>query len=302
MKKGLLYGIAAYAMWGVFPIYWKFLQDVSPSEILIHRILWSLVFLVILLSMQKNWKWLRTVKEQPRILLILIAAACLLAVNWFTYIWGVNNGFIVETSLGYFINPLVNVVLGVLILKEHLRPIQWIAVGIAAFGVLYLAIGYGSLPWIALTLAFSFGFYGLLKKTQPLAATESLTGEMFALGLPALLFFASMFIRGEASFGAGSISTDLLLVTSGVVTAAPLIFFAAAAQQIPLSSLGLLQYIAPTLQFLIGVFVYTEPFPITRLIGFVIIWIALAIYLMDNVIQIRSHRRVGSQASQTPST
>lgn len=301
VNRGLLYGIAAYALWGFFPIYWKLLQDVPPAEILIHRILWSLIFLVVLLSLQKNWQWVRTVRGQPRILLILVAAAILLAVNWFTYIWGVNNGFIVETSLGYFINPLVNVLLGVLILRERLRMMQWVAVGIAAIGVLYLAIGYGSLPWIALTLAFSFGFYGLLKKSQPLAAAESLAGEMIALSLPAFLFFASLFIRGEAAFGGGSIQTDLLLVFSGVVTAAPLVFFAAAAQQIPLSSLGLLQYIAPTLQFLIGVLIYREPFPVTRLIGFMIIWFALSLYLLDNVIRIRSHRRVESQATQTPS-
>jgi chloramphenicol-sensitive protein RarD len=302
VNRGLLYGIAAYALWGFFPIYWKLLQEVPPAEILIHRILWSLVFLVVLLSLQKKWQWVRIVWGRPRILLILIAAACLLAVNWFTYIWGVNNGFIVETSLGYFINPLVNVLLGVLILRERLRTMQWVAVGIAATGVMYLAIGYGSLPWIALTLAFSFGFYGLLKKSQPLAAAQSLAGEMIALSLPAFLFFASLFIRGEAAFGSGSIQTDLLLVLSGVVTAAPLIFFAAAAQQIPLSSLGLLQYIAPTLQFLIGVLIYREPFPVTRLIGFVIIWIALSLYLLDNVIHIRSHRRVEPQATQTPSS
>jgi len=302
VNRGLLYGIAAYALWGFFPIYWKLLQDVPPAEILIHRILWSLIFLVVLLSLQKKWQWVRTVRGQPRILLILLAAALLLAVNWFTYIWGVNNGFIVETSLGYFINPLVNVLLGVLILRERLRTMQWVAVGIAAIGVLYLAIGYGSLPWIALTLAFSFGFYGLLKKSQPLAAAESLAGEMIALSLPAFLFFASLFIRGEAAFGGGSIQTDLLLVFSGVVTAAPLVFFAAAAQQIPLSSLGLLQYIAPTLQFLIGVLIYREPFPVTRLIGFVIIWVALSIYLLDNLIRIRSHRQVESQATQTSSS
>ena len=296
--RGLLYGIGAYAMWGLFPIYWKLLIDILPSEILVHRIIWSLVYLVILLSLRKGWESMRVVRRQPRTLGILIVAACLLAINWFTYIWGVNNGFIVETSLGYFINPLVNVFLGVILLRERLRTTQWVAVGVAAAGVIYLAIGYGSLPWIALTLAFSFGFYGLLKKKQPLAATESLTGEMFVLVLPALLFLASLFVRGEAQFGAAAIPTNLLLVFSGVVTATPLLFFAAAAHQIPLSSLGLLQYIAPTLQFLIGVFLYHEPFPATRLIGFIIIWIALSIYMVDNINHIRAKRRVGSQVSK----
>lgn len=290
---GWLYGIAAYTLWGFFPIYWKLLDTVSPAEILVHRIIWSLVLLVGILGLRRQWGWVGGLVKDRRTIMILVAAALLLGINWFTYIWGVNNGFIVETSLGYFINPLVNVLLGVLLLKERLRTAQWLAVGIATIGVAYLSIGYGSLPWIALVLAFSFGFYGLLKKKHDLASMESLTGEMAVLVVPAVIFLATLLWTGESGFGNSSSRINILLVFSGAVTAIPLLFFAAAAQRIPLSMLGLLQYIAPTLQFLIGVYIYSEPFDTTRLIGFVIIWIALAVYMIDNIVRWRNGNRIG---------
>ncbi|MEA3438935.1 MAG: EamA family transporter RarD [Chloroflexota bacterium] len=296
MNRGTLFGLAAYTMWGFFPIYWKLLADVSASEILVNRIIWSLVFLVILLGVSRQWNWLSAVRRDRKTLVNLMIAACLLAINWFTYIWGVNSGYIVETSLGYFINPLVNVLLGVLILRERLRVLQWVAVGVAALGVIYLTYSYGSLPWIALTLAFSFGFYGLIKKRNTLAATESLAGEMSVLALPAIIYLGWLILSGDAAFGSSSTLTHLLLVFSGVVTATPLILFAAAAHRIPLSMLGLLQYIAPTLQFLIGIYVYGELFTRSRMIGFAIIWVALAIYIVDNIIHIRNQQKLAAVA------
>jgi len=283
MNRGILYGIAAYAMWGFFPIYWKLLKQIPSGEILVNRILWSFVFLVLVLSLRRQWSWIGKVRTDGRVLLTLIFAALLLAVNWFTYIWGVNNGFIVETSLGYFINPLVSVLLGVAVMRERLRIMQIVAVAIAALGVLYLTINYGSLPWIALTLALSFGVYGLIKKRTRLGSIESLTGEMAVLLAPALFFLIYSIINGSQRYLDIEPLTVLLLVGSGIVTTVPLLFFSSAAKQIPLSTIGLLQYIAPTLQFLIGVFIYQEQFNNQRLIGFVIIWLALLIYSADSV-------------------
>lgn len=293
MNRGLLYGIVAYLLWGLFPVYWKLLDHIPPGEILANRIVWSFVFLVILLGLRRQWTWVRALRRDRKTIGTLVAAGGLLAVNWFTYIWGVNNGYIVETSLGYFINPMVSVLLGVLVLGERLRRVQKFAVAVAALGVIYLTVGYGSLPWIALTLAFSFGFYGLLKKRTPLGAAESLTGEMMVLLIPALLYMFSPGINGTALLRDGDLSTHLLLIGSGVVTAVPLLFFAAAAHRIPLSSLGLLQYIAPTLQLLIGVFVYQESFNTARLIGFVTIWLALLIFTVDNLL----HRQEGADVA-----
>ncbi len=279
MKKGILSAFAAYALWGFLPIYWKTLGMVSASEILVHRMIWSLLFVGFLLWVGKKWPALRPRLRDKRTLAIYFAAGSLLAVNWFVYIWGVNAGFIVETSLGYFINPLVNVVLGVIFFGERMRRGQWIAIALATAGVLYLTYSYGRLPWIALTLAFSFGFYGLLKKKAPLPAQEGLFLETALLFLPALGYLLFLEMTGTAVFGlTAPLYVNFLLVMTGVVTAVPLLFFAAAAQRIPLSLLGLIQYTAPTLQFLIGVFIYQEPFSGQQFIGFSLIWIALAIY------------------------
>ena len=286
MNRGVLYGIAAYAIWGLLPIYWKLLADLPALEILSQRIVWLLAILGLLLLIRQQWAWLSKVRER-RVVLNSVVAALLLSLNWFVYIWGVNAGFILETSLGYFINPLVNVVLGVVILGERIRLTQWLAVGIAAAGVLYLTISYGSLPWIALTLAFSFGFYGLIKKRAQLGSLEGLTLETtlilpFALGY--LLWLAS---NGQGAFGHADMTTMLLLVGAGAVTAVPLLCFGAAAQRIPLSLLGFLQYLAPSLQFLIGVYIYHESFTQARLVGFSIIWLALFVFSLESVLDYR---------------
>jgi chloramphenicol-sensitive protein RarD len=275
-------------MWGVLPIYWHLLGSVPPSQILVSRIIWSLIFLVILLSLRHRWSWVKPFIQQRKTLLIVGSAAILLSINWFIYIWAITAGFVIETSLGYFINPLVNVLLGTIVLKERLRTGQWLAIGVATLGVVYLTIDYGSLPWIALSLAFTFGFYGLLKKKVQLGSAESLTGEMAVLILPALTASSYFLLTGKAAMFNSNATIGVLLVGSGVVTAIPLILFAAAAQRVPLSMLGLLQYIAPTLQFLIGVFILKEPFSVSSLIGYAIIWLALILYSLEGIWQRRS--------------
>ncbi len=283
MRRGILYGIGAYVIWGVLPIYWKQLQGVGALEILTNRMVWSLVFCVLLLTVQRNWSWVSAALHSGRTVMTMMGAAALLTVNWGVYIWAVNAGFIIETSLGYFINPLVNVLLGVLLLNERLRSGQWAAVGVAAAGVLYLTIAYGRPPWIALALAFTFAFYGLLKKQARLPALEGLTLETALMTPMALLYLGWLQSQGNAAFGHGDWQTTLLLIGAGVITAIPLLLFAGAAQRIPLSMVGLLQYIAPTLQFLIGVFIYQEAFGRTQLIGFSMIWLALILYTVDGL-------------------
>ena len=299
MNRGFLYAIGAYILWGFLPVYWKALQAVPAAEIVLHRIIWSLVFLVILLSVRHRWTWLAGLRAQRQTLIILAAAAGLLAVNWLTYVWGVTSGYVVETSLGYFINPLFSVLLGVVFLQEKLRLWQWVAVGFATLGVLYLTFGYGSFPWIALTLALTFGIYGLLKKKVRLEATESLTAEMAILTIPALILFSLLVVRGDNAFLQTSAGTDLLLIGTGAITAVPLILFGAGARLIPLSTIGLLQYIAPTIQFLLGVFLYHEAFTTDRLIGFSLIWLALAIFALDNVRRQRQNHRRQKAVSST---
>lgn len=292
MNKGMLYAIAAYSMWGLFPLYWKTLQHVPALEILSHRMTWSLGFVLLLLVVRRRWAWLKTAVRTPRTLLLFFASATLLSVNWFVYIWGVNAGFIVETSLGYFINPLVSVLMGVLFLGEQLRRWQWLAIGLAAAGVIYLTIQYGALPWISLTLAGSFALYGLIRKTAPLGSLEGLTLETALMFLPALGYLIYLEAAGTAAFGHVDGLTTLLLGFAGVATAVPLLFFAAGARLIKLATIGILQYIAPTLQFLIGVFIYHEPFTVDRLIGFSFIWLALIIYSGENILFSRRHPRL----------
>ena len=282
ISRGALAAASAYVLWGFFPIYWKFLQRVPAMEILTHRILWSLVVVVGLLTAQKQWQWLATSRERPVILRSFVVTGVLLAINWLVYIWANNNGHIVEASLGYFITPLVNVVLGLLFLHERMRPAQWLAIGIAAAGVLYLILNAGGLLWISFTLAFSFGIYGLLRKTAHLGSLPGLTVEMAVLCLPALAYALFLQSSGQAAFAHGLPSTTLLLAFSGVITAVPLLLFAYGARQVPLTSLGVLQYIAPTMQFLIGVLLYGESFTPSRIIGFSLIWLALALYWRDS--------------------
>ena len=282
MTRGYLYAIAAYVLWSLFPIYWKQLQDVPAGEIILHRILWSLVFLLGLGLLRRRWAWLKELYRHPKRTLILGVAALFLAMNWLVYVWGVNHGFVVQASLGYFITPLFSVLLGVALLGERLRRMQWLAVILAATGVAYLIAGVGEIPWVALALAFSFGLYGFSKKKMRLEAIEGLTAEMMMLALPALLILTALTARGEGHF-AQDPATMLLLMGGGAVTAIPLIFFGAATRLIPLSAVGLLQYIAPLMQFLIGVFLYREPFDLGRFIGFSIIWLAVILFIIDNV-------------------
>jgi chloramphenicol-sensitive protein RarD len=287
MNKGLLYAVVAYLLWGFLPVYWKALQAVPAAQIVGHRMVWSLVFVGVLFVLKNRWpQFLRSLKH-IKVVAIYLAAATILTGNWFIYIWGVNTGYVLETALGYFINPLVNVLLGVVLLHEQLRLWQWVAVGVAALGVLYLTIVYGALPWLALALAFSFAIYGLVKKIAPLDALNGLFLETALLCLPALLFLLYQDWRGAGAFGHAGLTTTVLLVGTGLVTALPLLLFAAAVRQIPLSTIGLLQYLAPTIQFFLGVLVYGEPFTLTRLIGFVFIWLALVIYSVDGARQRR---------------
>lgn len=281
MKKGILYGIGAYTLWGLLPVYWKFLNSVPAPQLLGHRIGWSFLLLMAVIFVSKQWTEFRA-SLNWRTFGIYSIAAVLIAVNWLTYVWAVNAEFVVETSLGYFINPLLSVLLGVIILREKLRPAQWLPIGLAAAGVIYLTVVYGQLPWIALTLAFSFGFYGLVKKIAPLNSLFGLTLETGILFLPALLYLALAGSGGTGAFLHLGLVPDLLMIGAGVVTTIPLLMFASAARQIPLTVVGLLQYIAPTIQFFLGVLVYKEPFDQTHLIGFGIVWIALVIFWVEN--------------------
>ena len=282
MKKGVLYGIGAYVLWGFFPIYWKFLHVVPAVQVIGHRIGWSFVVLLIYILATRQWQEFQSVAFSVKTILIYAGAGILLSINWLIYVWGVNAGFIVETSLGYFINPLLSVLMGVIFLRERLRPRQWIPVVIALIGVIYLTIVYGRLPWIALSLALSFGFYGLVKKLAPLGSLYGLTLET-GIVLPfALIYLVFLQVNGSASFLHQGTTVDIFLLGAGIVTTIPLLMFASAAKQIPLTMLGILQYIAPTLQFMIGVFIYKEPFDQAHLIGFGIVWVALVIFWVEN--------------------
>ena len=284
-RSGLALGAAAYVMWGLFPLYWPLIDPAGAGEILAHRIAWSLVVLVALLAVRGR---LRALARLPRrSLRYLAVAAVLIAVNWGTYIYGVNTGQVVETSLGYFIGPLVTVVVAVVVLGERLRPAQWAALSLAVVAVVVLTLDYGRLPWIALTLAFSFAVYGLLKKKADTGAAESLTVETLVLIVPAVGYLWWLDAAGEGTFGRLSTTHSLLLAGAGVVTVLPLLAFSAAATRIPLSTLGLLQYIGPSLQFVIGVLVYDEPMPPTRLAGFAMVWVSLALFTAEGL----RHRR-----------
>jgi chloramphenicol-sensitive protein RarD len=281
MKKGIWYGIGAYLLWGVFPIYWKWLQSVPAIQVISHRIIWSFILLALIMLVTRQWKAFRSAALSRRVVLIYLVSAILLGINWLTYVWAVNAGFVVETSLGYFINPLLSVLLGVVFLHERLRTWQWALIGLAALGVTYVAVSYGQFPWIALTLAFSFGIYGYVKKAAPLGSLYGLTLETSLLFLPAVGFLLVMERQGQGAFLHAGLAKDMLLAGAGVVTTIPLLLFASAAQRIPLSMVGVLQYITPTMQFLLGVFVYHEPFNQSHLIGFCIVWLALILFWVE---------------------
>lgn len=281
MKKGVFLAISAYILWGFFPIYFKWLHGVPALQIMAHRVVWSFIFLAVYLLFRREINpLLRSLNR--RTILIYLAAGSLLAVNWLTYVWAVNQGRVVESSLGYFINPLVSVSLGVIFLRERLRPLQWLPVGLAATGVAYLTIRYGQLPWVALVLAFTFGLYGLLKKIAPLGPRKGLALETALIFPPMFAFLLFAEARGEGVFLHTLPLTNLLLALSGLVTIIPLLLFAAGAQSVPLTIMGLLQYVAPTLQFLLGVLLYHEPFTQTSAVGFGFIWLALLIFSLES--------------------
>lgn len=287
MRTGILSAALAFFCWGLFPIYFHALKDVPPTQILAHRMLWSLLFLLIVLTVRRQWAWLHVVRR-PRVFASFVASAFLLSANWLVYIWSVNNGHVIEASLGYFINPLVNIMFGFVLLKERLRPAQWGAIGVAALGVAWLTWQAGTVPWIALVLASSFGAYGLMRKTAALGALEGLSFETMVLFPLAAVYVGWLTVHGQNAFvNTPSDVTRVLLVAAGPLTAIPLLLFASGARKIPMSVLGLLQYLSPTLQFLLGVWLFHEAFSLARLVGFVLIWSALALYAAEGLINAR---------------
>ena len=284
-------------MWGLFPLYWPLLEPAGAVEILAHRVFWSLATMLVLVLLVRRAGSLRDMVADRRTRTILTAAAVVIAFNWGAYIWGVNNGHVVETSLGYFINPLVTVLMGVVFLGERLRRLQWVALGIATVAVVGLTIEYGRPPWVALVLAFSFGSYGLAKKKAGAGAVESLTFETLVLAPIALGYILFLTARGDAEFGTNGSVHVALLVSTGIVTAIPLICFGAAATRVSLTTLGLLQYLAPTLQFALGVLLFHEPMPTMRWIGFGLVWVALVIFTAESINHRRRQLRMVVEAS-----
>jgi chloramphenicol-sensitive protein RarD len=290
VRRGYLYGLAAYAMWGFFPLYFKLLQPAGPLEILAHRVVWSVVFVSLLLAALRNGRFLGRLIRDRRLFGGVALAAVLIALNWGTYIYAVNSDRVVETALGYFITPLVIVLLGVTTLGERLRPAQWAAVGTGACAVAVLTVDYGRLPYIALVLAVSFGSYSLIKKRLGLPPAEGLFVESAVLALPALAYLTWAGFAGDARFGQVSAGHTLLMVLSGAATAVPLLLFAGAANRVPLTALGILQYVAPILQLACGVLIFHEPMPPARLAGFALVWLALVVFTVDGLRSARASR------------
>lgn len=280
--RGFWYGFGAYAIWGLFPIYWTLIEFVPADQIIAHRIVWSFLLLVLVRRLPIARR--ERMNLTRGIVGLYAAAAVLIAVNWFVYVWAVTHHFIVETSLGYFITPLVNVLLGVVILREQLRPFQWVAIALAATGVGYLAIVYGDVPWIAIGLAVTFGTYGLVKKKAPLGSVAGLTLETGLLFVPALVFLIVVELRGTGAFLRLDPATMALVAAAGPITTLPLVLFAAAVQRIPLSAIGILQFIAPTIQFFLGTLVYHEPFSHQQLVGFAFVWSAVIVFAAEGIL------------------
>ncbi|GAA0493688.1 EamA family transporter RarD [Streptomyces olivaceiscleroticus] len=289
-RTGLVYGFVAYGLWGVLPLYWHLLSAASPTEILASRMAWSLPVALIMLAALRRWSWIRPLLRQPKRLGLVVVAAAVISVNWYLYIWAVNSGHVLEASLGYFINPLVSIAFGVIFLRERLRPLQWAAVGVGTLAVLIMAVAYGRVPWIALLLAFSFATYGLVKKGIQLGGIEGFGTETAIQFLPALACLVLLGVRGESGFVSGGIGQSALLAGSGLATALPLIAFGMAAVRLPLSMLGMLQYLAPTFQFVLGITVFHEAMPPERWTGFVLVWLALAFLTWDALRTARSSR------------
>ncbi len=282
LRLGYVFGIGAHTLWGFFPAYFKLLRPSGPIEVLAHRIAWSCLFMVILLTILRGWRRIGVLLRQPRKVAAITAAAVLIGLNWGTYIWAVNADRVVETALGYFITPLVSILLGMVFLAERLRSWQWTAVAIGTAAVVVLTVDYGRLPWVAFALACSFGLYGLVKKQLGLPAADGLFVESAVLAVPAV---ATLLLLPSQTFGHVSTAHTLLIAASGAITAVPLLMFAGAANRIPLISLGMLQYIGPTIQLFLGVFAFHEPMPPGRLAGFVLVWIALVIFSWDGLRQ-----------------
>lgn len=299
-RKGLLAASGAFFMWGLFPLFWVLLKAVPALEIIAHRVVWCALFVVTYLLWRDGAGWLRLALAGPKVLLTLIASSILISINWGLYIWAVTHGHVVEASLGYFINPLVNVLIGVLLLHERLNRAQWAAVALAAIGVAWLTVQHGGLPWIALTLAFSFAFYGLLRKQVAVESVPGLGIESLLLTVPALAFLLWREAQGLGQFGHAPLRIDLLLVVGGALTALPLIGFAYGARRIPYSLVGILQYLAPTLQLLAGVLILDEAFPLSQFIGFSFIWAALAIYAGNSLYAMRRYRQAERAALNLP--
>jgi len=297
-RRGLWAAAFSFVVWGVVPLYWHLLKAVPSLEIVLHRIAWSTLFVGAFLLWRDGRRWLKqALAGQPRLAWMLALSGMLIAFNWSLYIWAVNAGHVVETALGYFINPLLNVVIGVVFLRERLRPLQWLSVAIAAAGVLWLTFNYGSFPWIALALAASFGLYGLVRKLAHVDPVTGLGVESAYLFVPAIAWLLWNQNHGAGGFGAGyGAWLSALLAFGGILTALPLIGFAYAVRRIPLATVGVMQYIAPTLQFLIGVFVFHEPFDRARLIGFACIWLALAVFVGEGLW--RGGRRQGAPRAE----
>ena len=286
-RRGFVATVGAFTIWGLFPLYWRELQMVPSLQITAHRILWCTVFVVGFLMWKQGFGWLRATLSRPRAAPLLFASSLLISVNWVLYIWAVNSGFVVESALGYFINPLVNVLLGVAVLGERLNTRQWCAVALATFGVAWLTWRLGRLPWIALALAFSFGLYGLIRKIVSVESVPGLGVESLIMLVPAVGFLIFSEATDAGAFGHVGRYEDLLMVLAGAVTALPLIWFAYGARRIPLSLVGIIQYIGPTLQLLTGVFLFGEAFSEVQLIGFGCIWGALALYALDGLWRVR---------------
>lgn len=293
-RLGYLYGFGAYLLWGFFPLYFKLLRPAGPVEILAHRVLWSLAFMALVLAALRNWGFLRTLRHRPRVLAGITAAALLIGANWGTYIYGVNSDRVVETALGYFINPLVSVLLGVVVLRERLRSAQWAALAVGTVAVVVLAVEYGHPPYLALVLAVSFAGYGLVKKRLGLPAAEGLFVESAVLAVPALGYLGWLTWRAESTFGQVSVGHTVLLVLAGAATAIPLLLFAGATNRLPLSALGLLQYLAPVIQLGCAVLILHEPMPPARVAGFALVWLALIIFTVDAVRGAERRRRAAA--------
>lgn len=300
MNRGVAYAFGAYGIWGLFPLYWKLLDHVPAMQVTLNRIVWSALMLVIILSVRKDWKAFAEVFRSWRTVLVYVTASALLTGNWFLYIWAVNSDRIIESSLGYFINPLVSIVLGVVFLKERMRPWQWVAVGTAAVGVVFLTVTYGQLPWIALTLALTFGTYGLLKKLVPLDSSHGLMLETGAAFIPAVVALAVLQSQGNNAIMSEGFGTAALLIGAGFATTVPLLMFATAAKLIPLSWVGIIQYITPSLQFLLGIFLYGEVVTSERLFGFSIVWLALAIFGIEGLLARRTSTTPATEVVASP--